>query len=264
MDTPTMQQQNRLNMKHDNLLNIVWFDIWQNVIHIQCWQVHDDALLRSKGTNVDIGHSAGETKPDWCLMRHDHLTCHNCICNYFVSFKKSWWKSSNCNSQMVKSEIWQKEIPLTATARHDRVSQRGRRRHQELSCHTSRCMLVYCSDTLHTKGIWDMLQEKQALTGPWSAAESHQRMEYPIHFLFAKKVSWKPLTCNNRIVSTWIMTTCWMLDDLISCKNVIHIQCWQVHDDALLRAGEQLWILHMLPEKRSQTGPGWGTTSYMS
>jgi len=88
---------------------------------------------------------------------------------------------------MVKSEIWQKEIPLTAIARHGRVSPRGRSRHQELSCHTSRCMLVHCSDTLHTKGIWDMLQEKQAHTGPDSAVKYSYPKGISDVFSFNKK-----------------------------------------------------------------------------
>jgi hypothetical protein len=35
--------------------------------------VHDDALLKSRGTTVDIGYAARETKPDWPLMRHKIL-----------------------------------------------------------------------------------------------------------------------------------------------------------------------------------------------
>jgi len=35
--------------------------------------VHDDALLKSSGTTVDIGYAAREMKPDWPLMRHNIL-----------------------------------------------------------------------------------------------------------------------------------------------------------------------------------------------
>ena len=56
------------------------------MIHIQCWQVHDDALLRSRGTNVDIGYSAGETKPDWSLLRLDIL---HVIIEYVINFLPS-------------------------------------------------------------------------------------------------------------------------------------------------------------------------------
>jgi len=80
-----------------------------------------------------------------------------------------------------------KKIPQTAVARHGRVSQRGRRRHQELSCHTGRCMSVHYSDPLHTKGIWDMLQEKQAHTGPDSAVKYSYPKGISNVFSFNKK-----------------------------------------------------------------------------
>ena len=64
-------------------MNIEWFNIWQNVIHIQCWQVHDDALLRSRGTTVDIGYAARETEPDWPLIRHNIL---HVIIKYAINF----------------------------------------------------------------------------------------------------------------------------------------------------------------------------------
>jgi len=35
--------------------------------------MHDDALLKSRGTTVDIGYSGRETKTDWPLMRHNNL-----------------------------------------------------------------------------------------------------------------------------------------------------------------------------------------------
>jgi len=35
--------------------------------------MHNDALLKSRGTTVDIGYSARETKTDWPLMRHNNL-----------------------------------------------------------------------------------------------------------------------------------------------------------------------------------------------
>jgi len=79
------------------------------------------------------------------------------------------------------------EIPQTAVARHGRVSQRGRRRHQELSFHTGRCMLVHYSDPLQTKGIWDMLQEKQAHTGPDPAVKYSYPKGISNVFSFNKK-----------------------------------------------------------------------------
>ncbi len=45
--------------------------------------MHDDALLKSRGTTVDIGYSAGETKTDWPLMRHNNL---NVIFEYALNF----------------------------------------------------------------------------------------------------------------------------------------------------------------------------------
>ncbi len=45
--------------------------------------MHDDALLKSRGTTVDIGYSAGETKTDWPLMRHNNL---NVIFEYALIF----------------------------------------------------------------------------------------------------------------------------------------------------------------------------------
>ncbi len=40
--------------------------------------------------------------------------------------------------------VW-RDAPQTAVPRHGRVSQRGRRRHQELSCYTGGCMMIHCS-----------------------------------------------------------------------------------------------------------------------
>ena len=65
------------------------------MIHIQCWQVHDDALLRSRGTTVDIGYAARETEPDWPLIRHNIL---HVIIKYAINFfpsKKGWLKTLN-------------------------------------------------------------------------------------------------------------------------------------------------------------------------
>ncbi len=42
-------------VKRENLLNIQQSNIWQCLIHIHCWQMQDDALLKSRGTTVDIG-----------------------------------------------------------------------------------------------------------------------------------------------------------------------------------------------------------------
>jgi len=48
--------------------------------------VHDDALLRSRGTTVDIGYAARETKPDWPLIRHNIL---HVIIEYAIDFSPS-------------------------------------------------------------------------------------------------------------------------------------------------------------------------------
>ena len=52
------------------------------------------ALLKSRGTTVDIGYAARETKPDWPLIRHNIL---HVIIEYPVFFfpKKSRLKTLN-------------------------------------------------------------------------------------------------------------------------------------------------------------------------
>jgi len=67
-------------------------------------------------------------------------------------------------------DVW-RDAPQTAVPRHGRVSQRGRRRHQELSCYTGGCMMIHCSNQWQTQWILDTLQEKQAHTGPESAVK---------------------------------------------------------------------------------------------
>ncbi len=182
------------------------------MIPIQCWQVHDDVLLRSRGTTVDIGYAARETKPDWPLIRHNIL---HVIIEYAIKFfpsKKVGWKSSTCNSCPGLTRVWPgpnsnlwrrsaklplsspscaingnwlpwdtahwstgiavwRDAPQTAVPRHGRVSQRGRRRHQELSCYTGGCMMIHCSYQWQTQWILDTLQEKPAHTGPESAVK---------------------------------------------------------------------------------------------
>ncbi len=69
-----------------------------------------------------------------------------------------------------------------------------------------------------------------------SSRISHIKNEYPIYFLSTKKVGWKCSTCNDKIVSTRNMTTCWILNDLVSGKMWFTYNAEQVHDDALLRS----------------------------
>ena len=56
--------------------------------------MHADALLRSRGTTVDIGYATTEMKPDWPLMRHNIL--HVIIEHPCYGFpKKGWLKTLN-------------------------------------------------------------------------------------------------------------------------------------------------------------------------
>ena len=43
-----------------------------------------------------------------------------------------------------------KRCTQAAAATHGRLSQRGRRCHQELSCHTGKCMLIHCAQQWQT------------------------------------------------------------------------------------------------------------------
>ena len=64
LKTLNMQGQNGLAQKRDNLWNVEQLNVWQNVSHVQCWQVHDDSLLKSRGITVDVGYVATDMKPD--------------------------------------------------------------------------------------------------------------------------------------------------------------------------------------------------------
>ncbi len=71
-----------------------------NVTHVQCRQVHDDSLLKSRGITVDIGYAASETKPDRPLIRHKML---HVIIEYFLSFftRRIWLKTLNLQRRPV-------------------------------------------------------------------------------------------------------------------------------------------------------------------
>ncbi len=128
-------------------------------------------------------------------------------------------KMAGCRSSEAKSKGQLSKVvrqSQQAAPGHGPVCQRGRRCHQELLCYTGRCMSIHYSDQLHTKGIWDMLQEKQAHAGPWSAAESHSRTEYPIHFFSQKRLVENPqhATTESSELETWQLAEYWMIQYL--------------------------------------------------
>ena len=85
-----MQQQNRLNLKHDDLLNLEWFNILQkcdsHTMLASAWW----CTAQIKGNHC--GYCCQRNEARLALDQAQHLTCHNCTCNYYFSFEKGWLK----------------------------------------------------------------------------------------------------------------------------------------------------------------------------